>query len=91
MSVPVDAGIGNEDAGVMTAPVDELMQSAVKARQRAQSALVQAVREARAADWSWERISSGLGGVPSPDALRRAFAAAPAGGCGCGAGCGCGR
>ncbi len=76
----------------MTAPVDELMQSAVKARQRAQSALVQAVREARAADWSWERISSGLGGVPNADALRRAFAAEPAGGCGgCGNnGCACG-
>ena len=51
---PVDAGPGSAHAGVMTAPVDELMQSAVKARQRAQSALVQAVREARAADWSWE-------------------------------------
>lgn len=75
----------------MTAPVDELMHSAVKARQRAQTALVHAVREARAADWSWERISSGLGGVPSPEVLRRSFAAERPAGCGgCGDGCACG-
>jgi hypothetical protein len=59
----------------MTAPVDELMQGAVKARQRARSALEKAVQGARAADWSWERISMALGGSPNPATLRRAFAA----------------
>jgi hypothetical protein len=59
----------------MTAAVDELMQGAVKARQRARSALDKAVQEARAADWSWERISMALGGSPNPATLRRAFAA----------------
>jgi hypothetical protein len=64
---------------VMTAAVDELMQGAVKARQRARSALEKAVQEARAADWSWERISMALGGSPNPATLRRAFAADSAG------------
>jgi hypothetical protein len=58
----------------MTAPVDEFMQSAVKARQRARSALETAVQEARAADWSWDRIASALGGSPTAATLRRAFA-----------------
>lgn len=58
----------------MTAPVDELMQSAVKARQRARSALETAVREARADNWSWDRISTALGGSPDAATLRRAFA-----------------
>lgn len=81
----------------MTAPVDELLQSAVKARQRAYSSLTKAVQEARAADWSWDRISQALGGSPNPDMLRQAFAvgeAAPDGAAdgppGCGGGsCGC--
>jgi hypothetical protein len=58
----------------MTASVDQLLQSAVKARQRAQSALTTAVQEARADGWSWERISAALGGSPNPQTLRRAFA-----------------
>jgi hypothetical protein len=57
----------------MTAPVDELIQSAVKARQRAQSALTKAVQEARAAGWSWDRISTALGDSPKPETLRLAF------------------
>jgi hypothetical protein len=63
----------------MTAPVDELMQSAVKARQRARSALDAAVQEARAADWSWDRIASALGGSPTAATLQRAFAGEVAG------------
>jgi hypothetical protein len=85
----------------MTAPVDQLMRNAVKARQRAQTAIGDAVRQARAAGWSWDRVSSALGGSPSPEALRRTFAAVSAentaeeiahepgeGSC-CGGGCQC--
>jgi hypothetical protein len=57
----------------MTAPVDEFMRSAVKARQRAQSALTKAVQEARAAGWSWDRISTALGDSPKAESLRLAF------------------
>ena len=81
----------------MTAPVDQLMQSAVKARQRASTALTDAVLEARAADWSWDRISAALGGSPNPETLQRAFGIADAspdpsadGPTGCGGGCACG-
>jgi hypothetical protein len=81
----------------MTAPVDELLHSAVKARQRARTALETAVQEARAADWSWDRIASALGGSPTAATLRRAFAgevasaeepAGPRAG-GCGGACAC--
>jgi hypothetical protein len=57
----------------MTAPVDELIQTAVKARQRAQSALTKAVQEARAAGWSWDRISTAPGDSPKAESLRLAF------------------
>jgi hypothetical protein len=79
----------------MTASVDELMQSAVKTRQRARTALETAVHEARAANWSWDRISTALGGSPDATTLRRAFAPASVtdqntdGPPGCGAGCQC--
>jgi len=84
----------------MTAPVDALMLSAVKARQRARSALETAVQEARAADWTWDRIASALGGSPTAAALRQAFAAdvveedaaaesAGPGAGGCGGACAC--
>lgn len=84
-------------ARAMTAPVDELMQGAVKARQRARSALEKAVQEARAAGWSWDRISTALGGSPNAATLRRAFAAETDSGSehsgdgapGCGPGCQC--
>lgn len=85
----------------MTAPVDELLHSAVKARQRARSTLETAVQEARAANWSWDRIASALGGSPNAATLRRAFAgevasaeepagegAGPGAG-GCGGACAC--
>jgi len=50
------------------------MKSAVDARRVAQNALRIAVREARAADWSWDRISAALGGTPNGETLRRNFA-----------------
>ena len=76
----------------MTAPVDQLIQSAVKARQRAQTELTRAVQEARAADWSWEKISTALGGSPTSETLQRAFGiaeATPEAPSGCGGGCAC--
>ncbi len=76
----------------MTAPVDQLIQSAVKARQRAQTALTSAVQEARASDWSWDRISTALGGSPNPETLQRAYGIAEATSdapAGCGGGCAC--
>lgn len=57
----------------MTATVDELVQAAVDARRVAQNAISVAVREARAADWSWDRISTALGGSPNGETLRRNF------------------
>lgn len=55
------------------ATVEELMRNAVDARRVAQSAIGLAVREARAADWSWDRISAALGGTPNGETLRRNF------------------
>jgi len=49
------------------------MKSAADARRVAQNALRIAVREARAADWSWDRISAALGGTPNGETLRRNF------------------
>jgi hypothetical protein len=56
-------------------PVEELMRAAVDARRVAQNAIAVAVREARAADWSWDRISAALGGSPNGETLRRKFGA----------------
>ena len=53
--------------------VEELLQSATEARRVAQNALRLAVREAREADWSWDRISATLGGSPNGETLRRNF------------------
>ena len=58
----------------MTTTVEELIQNAADARRTAQNALRVAVREARAADWSWDRISAALGGSPNGETLRRNFA-----------------
>lgn len=55
------------------ASVEELLQSATEARRVAQNALRLAVREARDADWSWDRISATLGGSPNGETLRRNF------------------
>ncbi len=57
----------------MTTTVDELMQNALDARRTAQNAIRVAVREARAAEWSWDRISAALGGSPNGETLRRNF------------------
>jgi hypothetical protein len=57
----------------MATTVDELMTNAIVARRVAQNAIGLAVREARAADWSWDRISAALGGTPNGETLRRNF------------------
>jgi hypothetical protein len=57
----------------MTTTVEELMKSAIDARRVAQSAIRVAVQEARAAEWSWDRISAALGGSPNGETLRRNF------------------
>jgi hypothetical protein len=57
----------------MPTSLDELMSAAVDARRVAQNALRTAVREARTADWSWDRISAALGGSPNGETLRRNF------------------
>ncbi|HYZ38948.1 MAG TPA: hypothetical protein VE673_19925 [Pseudonocardiaceae bacterium] len=49
------------------------MKSALDARRVAQNAIALAVREARTADWSWDRISTALGGTPNGETLRRNF------------------
>jgi len=59
----------------MTTSLEELMKGAIDARRVAQNALRVAVREARAADWSWDRISAALGGSPNGETLRRNFGA----------------
>ena len=51
------------------------MKGAIDARRVAQNALRVAVREARAAEWSWDRISAALGGSPNGETLRRNFGA----------------
>jgi hypothetical protein len=57
------------------ATVEELMRSAVDARRVAQNAIALAVRAARSAGWSWDRISVALGGTPNGETLRRNFGA----------------
>jgi hypothetical protein len=57
----------------MTAPIEELVRATVDARRVAQNAIALAVREARAADWSWDRISAALEGSPNGETLRRNF------------------
>ena len=59
----------------MTTSVEELIQAATDARRIAQKAIALAVREARAADWSWDQISAALGGKPNGETLRRNFSA----------------
>jgi hypothetical protein len=57
----------------MTTTIEDLMKNALDARRSAQNAIRVAVREARAADWSWDRISAALGGSPNGETLRRNF------------------
>ncbi len=49
------------------------MKAAVAARRVAQNAIILAVREARGANWSWDKISAALGGTPNGETLRRNF------------------
>jgi hypothetical protein len=58
------------------ATVEELFASALDARRAARNTVEVAVREARAAGWSWDRISAALGGTPNGETLRRNFGAA---------------
>jgi hypothetical protein len=55
------------------ATVEELLEAAAEARRVAQHALALAIREARAAGWSWDRISVTMGGTPNGETLRRNF------------------
>ena len=57
----------------MTTAVEEFMQNALDARRTAQNAIRVAVREARDAEWSWDRISAALSGSPNGETLRRNF------------------
>jgi hypothetical protein len=59
----------------MAATVEELIRNAVEARREARNAIALAIREARAVDWSWDRISAALGGTPNGETLRRHFGA----------------
>lgn len=59
----------------VTAMIEALMQDAVEARGVAEKAVARAVREARAAHWSWDKISTALGGTPNGETLRRNFGA----------------
>ncbi len=58
------------------ATVEELFESALDARRAARNTIAVAVREARAAGWSWDRISAALGGTPNGETLRRNYGAA---------------
>jgi hypothetical protein len=55
--------------------IEELIQAATDARRVAQRAIELAVREARAADWSWGQLSAELGGKQNGETLRRNFSA----------------
>jgi hypothetical protein len=57
----------------ITTSIEELVHAAVEARRVAQTTTEVAVREARSAHWSWDQISTALGGNPNTETLRRAF------------------
>jgi hypothetical protein len=57
----------------VTTSAEELMRNAMEARRAAANTLRIAVREARAENWSWDRISAALGGSPNGETLRRNF------------------
>jgi hypothetical protein len=71
--IPLSYGIISAIIYGMTTSVEELIQAATDARRIAQKAIELAVREARAADWSWDQISAALGGKPNGETLRRNF------------------
>jgi hypothetical protein len=70
---PLNSGRKFANLCGMTTSVEELIQAAADARRIAQKAVGLAVREARAADWSWDQISAALGGKPNGETLRRNF------------------
>jgi hypothetical protein len=70
---PLICGIKYATIYGMTTSVEELIEAASDARRIAQKAIELAVREARAADWSWDQISAALGGKPNGETLRRNF------------------
>jgi hypothetical protein len=70
---PLNHAINRATIYGMTTSVDELIQAATDARRIAQKAIALAVREARAAEWSWDQISAALGGKPNGETLRRNF------------------
>lgn len=72
---PLNNAISHAIIYGMTTSVEELIQAATDARRIAQKAIELAVREARAADWSWDQISAALGGKPNGETLRRNFSA----------------
>lgn len=53
--------------------IEALVHAAREARRIAQATTEIAVREARSAHWSWDRISIALGGTPTTETLRRAY------------------
>ena len=69
----LDYGINSATIYGMATSVEELLQAATDARRIAQKAIELAVREARAADWSWDQISAAMGGKPNGETLRRNF------------------
>jgi hypothetical protein len=71
--VPLKYAINSAMLCGVTSSVDDLIQAATDARRIAQKAIELAVREARAADWSWDQISAALGGKPNGETLRRNF------------------
>ena len=70
---PLHCGKYYANVDGMPTSVEELIQAAADARRIAQKAIELAVREARAADWSWDQISATLGGKPNGETLRRNF------------------
>jgi hypothetical protein len=57
----------------VTISVEGLVDAAVEARRVAQTTIEVAVREARSADWSWDQISTALGGESNGETPRRKF------------------
>jgi hypothetical protein len=53
--------------------IEDLLRAAIEARRVAQTTTEAAVREARSAHWSWDRISTALGGNLDTETLRRTF------------------
>lgn len=57
----------------ITTSIEDLVRAANEARRIARSTTDVAVREARSARWSWDRISTALGGNPNTETLQRIY------------------